>query len=110
MTLFGEIVWRIDCTFNITEKIEKIRHKQWNNNPHNSVFCCICGQTLNPAKSKYCPEECGWWKIKDIYSTRWICHSCNGHHETNWVNVDDLSDTEIDRLLKEEKLPKYFRK
>lgn len=109
MNILQNIIWRIDCLFNIYEKTEKLRHKQWNKNTNNYVFCVICGEMLKAKDCKWCPEECGWWKIKDIYSTKWICHKCNGHHETNFVRIDDLSQAEIKRLLDNKTLPSWFR-
>lgn len=64
--------------------ILKIRNKRWQNGRHRCK-CHVCGQILDSAKDKWCPEECGWKRLKENIYNPWICHQCLEHHNELWV-------------------------
>lgn len=66
----------------------KVKNKRWNSGRH-KCRCHICGEVLDSKKDKWCPEECGWIRLKDkkIYDP-WICHSCLEHHDSFWKRKD----------------------
>lgn len=81
----------------------EVKNKHWNSGRH-KCRCHICGEVLDSKKDKWCPEECGWIRLKDkkIYDP-WICHSCLEHHDSFWKrkdkNVQDRNDI-IDEVSK----------
>lgn len=66
----------------------EVKNKRWNSRRH-KCRCHICGEVLDSKKDKWCPEECGWIRLKDkkIYDP-WICHSCLEHHDSFWKKKD----------------------
>ncbi len=66
----------------------EVKNKRWNSGRH-KCRCHICGEVLDSKKDKWCPEECGWIRLKDkkIYDP-WICHSCLEHHDSFWKRKD----------------------
>ena len=81
----------------------EVKNKSGNSGRH-KCRCHICGEVLDSKKDKWCPEECGWIRLKDkkIYDP-WICHSCLEHHDSFWKrkdkNVQDRNDI-IDEVSK----------
>ena len=67
----------------------KIKNKRWNSGRHRCK-CHVCGEILDSKKDKWCPEECGWMRLKDkrIYDP-WVCHSCLEHHNSFWKRKDE---------------------
>ena len=56
--------------------ILKRKTKIWRSKRH-VCRCCVCGNTLDSTKDKWCPEECGWIKlIGGRLSGLWICWYC----------------------------------
>ena len=55
---------------------------------------------------QYSPEQCGWRHLKQInglehWKWGWICHSCDGHFDEHWINVDKLKENISDDLYNE---------
>ena len=65
----------------------EIKNKRWRNGVHSCV-CHVCRQVLDSRRDKWCPEECGWRKLKGNIYYPWICHQCLEHHNDNWVKIE----------------------
>lgn len=67
----------------------EVKNKHWNSGRH-KCRCHICGEVLDSKKDKWCPEECGWERLKDkkIYDP-WICLSCLERHDSFWKRKDN---------------------
>lgn len=79
----------VDCLIcSLDNYILKIKNKRWNSGRH-TCKCHVCGKVLDSKKDKWCPEECGWMRLKDkkIYDP-WICHNCLEHHDSSWVKKE----------------------
>ena len=89
----------------ILNKYEKWTQKKWQSKKQ-YVKCRICGKELHSDKMQYSPEQCGWRHLKQINSLEhwkwgWICHSCDGHFDEHWVDVDKLKENISDDLYNE---------
>ena len=62
----------------------KVKNKRWNKGRHR-CRCHICGQILDSRKDNWCPEECGWMRLKGKIYDPWICHQCLEHHDSLWI-------------------------
>lgn len=58
---------------NIENWKEKMIAKRWQNGRH-ICRCHACGYTLDSAKDKWLPEECGWKRLNDkhIYDIGYV--------------------------------------
>lgn len=86
VTFSNNPIDRLSC--DISNWILKLKHKRWHNGLH-SCICHVCGKTLISSKDEYCPEECGWMKLRgrNIYNP-WICHGCLEHHDDLWIRKE----------------------
>lgn len=65
-----------------------IKDKRWRNGRHR-CRCHVCGTILNSQKDKWCPESCGWMRLKQKkIRDPWICHSCLEHHDNCWIRKE----------------------
>lgn len=86
ITMSKNLINRLLCS--IDNHALEVKNKHWNSGRH-KCRCHICGEVLDSKKDKWCPEECGWERLKDkkIYDP-WICHSCLEHHDSFWKRKD----------------------
>lgn len=64
----------------------ELKSKRWHKGNYKCT-CRICGRTITSKSIQYCPEECGWVKIKERRHV-WICHSCFDHHDEHWTRKE----------------------
>lgn len=83
ITLSNNPIDRLLCT--LDNYLMELKSKHWRKGNYKCT-CWLCGKTLT-SKDKYCPEECGWVKIKG-YRYAWICHQCFGHHDEHWTRKE----------------------
>ena len=89
----------------ILNKYGNWTQKKWQSKKQ-YVKCRICGKELHSDKMQYSPEQCGWRHLKQInglehWKWGWICHSCDGHFDEHWINVDKLKENISDDLYNE---------
>lgn len=86
ITMSKNPIHRLLC--NIDNYALEVKNKRWNNGRH-KCRCHVCEEVLDSKKDKWCPEECGWERLKDkkIYDP-WICPSCLERHDSFWKRKD----------------------
>lgn len=57
-----------------------LKNKHWNRGKYRCE-CHICGKVLDSREDKWCPEECGWKKLRGEVYNPWVCHQCLEHHD-----------------------------
>ena len=89
----------------ILNKYENWTQKKWQSKKQ-YVKCRISGIELHSDKMQYSPEQCRWRHLKQINGLKhwewgWVCHSCAGHFDEHWINVDKLKENISDDLYNE---------
>ena len=87
VTMSSNIIDHLLC--DIENYILHIKNKKWNNGRHRCK-CHVCGQILDSQKDKWCPEECGWIRLKGKIYDPWVCHQCLEHHDSFWINKSNF--------------------
>lgn len=72
----------------LENKINEHRTKIWRSKPHKCI-CHVCGQVLDSRDVRFCPEECGWIRLRGNWPNPYICHQCLEHHKEHWVKKED---------------------
>ena len=83
VTISTNIIDHLLC--DIDNYILHVKNKKWNNGRHRCK-CHVCGQILDSQKDKWCPEECGWMRLKGKIYSPCICHQCLEHHDSLWIS------------------------
>ena len=86
ITFSNNPIAHLSC--DIENWILKVKTKRWQNGRH-ICKCHVCGAVLDSSKDKWCPEECGWERLRNRHTYNpWICHSCLEHHDDVWVRKE----------------------
>lgn len=88
ITLSSNPIDKLSCILH--NYLMELKNKHWRKGNYKCT-CRICGKTLTSKKDEYCPEECGWMRLKDkkIYDP-WICHQCLEHHDSHWIRKEQI--------------------